>query len=71
MTENIESVEIDWLGHATVKLKDSDGKTVYIDPWNDVMESPNEQADLIISTHNHFDHFDKKAIQSLKKKGTY
>jgi L-ascorbate metabolism protein UlaG (beta-lactamase superfamily) len=34
------------------------------------MESPNEQADLIISTHNHFDHFDKKAIQSLKKIGT-
>lgn len=70
MTENIESVEIDWLGHATVKLQNSDGKTVYIDPWSDVMEGQNEKADLIISTHNHFDHFDKKATQSLKKRDT-
>lgn len=70
MTENIESVEVDWIGHATVKLQDSDGKTVYIDPWSDVMKEEMEKADLIISTHDHFDHFDKKAIQSLKKKGT-
>jgi len=70
MTENIESVEVDWIGHATVKLQDSDGKTVYIDPWSDLMSSQNEEANLIISTHDHFDHFDKKAIQSLKKRGT-
>lgn len=70
MTENIESVEVDWIGHATVKLQDSDGKTVYIDPWSDVMDDQNEQADFIVSTHDHFDHFDKKAIQSLKKRDT-
>ncbi len=70
MTENIESVEVDWLGHATVKLQDSDGKTVYIDPWSDVMKDDMDKADLVISTHDHFDHFDKKAIQSLKKKDT-
>lgn len=70
MTENIESVEVDWLGHATVKLQDSDGKTVYIDPWSDVMKGQKEEADLIVSTHDHFDHFDKKAIEALKKHST-
>lgn len=70
MAEMIESVEVDWIGHATVKLQDSDGKTVYIDPWSDVMRGNMDKADLIISTHDHFDHFDKKAIQALKKKGT-
>lgn len=70
MTENIDSVEVDWIGHATVKLRDSDGKTVYIDPWSDVMKDDMEKADLIISTHDHDDHFDRKAIQSLKKPDT-
>ncbi|MDY6774407.1 MAG: MBL fold metallo-hydrolase [Candidatus Nanohaloarchaea archaeon] len=64
------SVEVDWIDHATVKLKDSDGFTVYIDPWSDVMDGGEEKADLIISTHDHFDHFDKKAIQALKKRDT-
>lgn len=70
MGEIIESVKVDWIGHATVKLEDSDGKIVYIDPWSDVVETGMDKADIIISTHNHFDHFDKKAIQSLKKHGT-
>lgn len=70
MGEIIESVKVDWIGHATVKLEDSDGKIVYIDPWSDVVETGMDKADIIISTHNHFDHFDKKAIQSLKKRGT-
>lgn len=64
------SVDVEWLGHASVKLTDSDGKTVYIDPWGDVMDGEYEKADLIISTHDHFDHFDKKMIQSLKKRDT-
>lgn len=70
MIENIESAEVDWIGHATVKLEDSDGKTVYIDPWSNVMKGEMNSADLVISTHNHFDHFDKKAIQALKKRDT-
>lgn len=70
MTENIDSVEMDWKGHATVKLQDSSGKTVYIDPWSDVLDEDDQGADLIVSTHNHFDHFDKEAIKNLKKSDT-
>ena len=54
-----------------VKLEDSDGQVVYIDPWTDVMKDREyEKADTIISTHDHFDHFDKKAIQQLEKSDT-
>lgn len=65
-----DTVQVDWIDHATVKLKDSDGFTVYIDPWSDVLDGDEEKADVIVSTHDHFDHFDKKAIQALKKRNT-
>lgn len=64
------TVDVSWIGHATVKLEDSDGFTVYIDPWSEVLDGDEEKADVIISTHEHFDHFDKKAIQALKKRNT-
>lgn len=66
----VDRVEIDWIDHAMVKIKDSDDRVVYVDPWSDVMKRDFEDADIIISTHNHFDHFDKKAIQRLKKRDT-
>jgi len=70
-TASFNGVDVEWFGHASVKLKDSDGFTAYIDPWSDVMKKEQyEDADLIISTHDHFDHFDKKMIQKLKKKDT-
>lgn len=70
--ESFDTVDVEWLGHASVKLEDSDGFTVYIDPWSDIMDDNRnyEKADVIVTTHEHFDHFDKKAIQSLKKCGT-
>lgn len=72
MTEMFDTVEVDFLGHASVKLQDSDGFTEYVDPWSDVMDDNKEydKADVIVTTHEHLDHFDKKAIQSLKKRGT-
>ncbi|MFB6207759.1 MAG: MBL fold metallo-hydrolase [Candidatus Nanohaloarchaea archaeon] len=67
---SFDSVEVEWLDHASFKFRDSDGFVVYVDPWSDFLEGDEEKADVIISTHDHFDHFDKKAIQSLKKKDT-
>lgn len=71
---NFDTVQVDWLGHASVKLRDSDGFTVYVDPWSDVLPDQNfarmDRADIIISTHNHKDHFDVEAIQALKKRDT-
>jgi L-ascorbate metabolism protein UlaG (beta-lactamase superfamily) len=48
MLENIH-----WLGHDTFRL---DGpSTIYIDPWKLSAGAP--PADLILVTHDHFDHF--------------
>ena len=71
MSEIFDSVEVTWFGHASLKFVDSDDFTVYVDPWSEVMdETVEEKADVIVSTHSHFDHFDKKAIQSVKQRGT-
>jgi len=47
MLENIR-----WLGHATFQIKD--GKIVYIDPWK--LQGVEEEADIILITHDHYDH---------------
>ncbi|MDY6766315.1 MAG: MBL fold metallo-hydrolase [Candidatus Nanohaloarchaea archaeon] len=71
LPETVGGVDIYWLGHASVKLVDTDGTTVYIDPWSEVMQEQHEPAaDIIISTHDDRDHFDVKAIQAVKKDDT-
>lgn len=56
MLENIK-----WLGHAGFKIKGE--KTVYIDPFkiNDT-----EPADIIIITHEHFDHLSPEDIKKIQ-----
>ena len=54
MLENIT-----WLGHAGFKIKGE--KTIYIDPFK-IMDT--EPADVIIITHEHFDHL---SIEDIKK----
>lgn len=67
----VNSVDVYWLGHATVRLESVDGFTIYIDPWHEVMqEAAERKADVIIATHDHDDHFDIKALQAIKKRDT-
>ena len=44
--------KIKWLGHDTFQIKDE--KVIYIDPWQ--LEGTEEQADIILITHDHYDH---------------
>ncbi|MBM3253493.1 MAG: MBL fold metallo-hydrolase [Candidatus Omnitrophica bacterium] len=56
-----------WLGHASFKIKEK-SKNIYIDPWQLV---PNqEKADLILITHEHYDHCSQEDVNSLLKKET-
>jgi L-ascorbate metabolism protein UlaG (beta-lactamase superfamily) len=63
-------VEIIFCGHATVGLR-WNGKAIAVDPWSKTPgfgELP--RADLILVTHNHFDHLDTAAISSLRTPST-
>lgn len=44
---------IQWFGHASFKLTGS--KTIYIDPWK-LPEGEGNDGDLVLVTHDHYDH---------------
>jgi L-ascorbate metabolism protein UlaG (beta-lactamase superfamily) len=61
MAENIF-----WLGHDSFRLKGK--KVVYIDPWK--LAPGAEKADVILVTHDHYDHFSKDDIAKISKADT-
>ncbi len=58
--------KIEWLGHDSFRIKAA-GKAIYIDPWK---LARGEKADLILVTHDHFDHYSKDDIEKVSKAGT-
>lgn len=61
-------MEIYWLGHASFKIKTESGKKIYLDPYK--IGNDEEKADIIVSTHDHGDHFDRSSIKKLMKDST-
>lgn len=66
MKTSIGAVEVTWFGHATFKIKDS--AVVYIDPY--ALPGDAEKADIILATHDHYDHCDPAKIEQLRKETT-
>jgi len=62
---SIDSVleKIHWLGHAAVKINGT--KTIYVDPYE--LSDDAEKADIIMITHNHYDHL---SVEDIKKIAT-
>jgi len=61
---------ITFIGHSSLMME-FDGKVIHIDPvgrYADYAEMPD--ADLILITHEHGDHFDPDAIEKIKKTDT-
>jgi|YelNatPaOPRAMG01_1025707.scaffolds.fasta_scaffold00270_5 L-ascorbate metabolism protein UlaG (beta-lactamase superfamily) len=56
---------IHWLGHASIKITGS--KTIYVDPFQ---ISGGEPADLILITHDHYDHCSPDDIKKIQAKHT-
>lgn len=54
-----------WLGHASVMVRGS--RTVYVDPWEVAATDP---ADVILITHDHYDHLSPPDIERLAGKNT-
>lgn len=61
----ILGIDIKWLGHDSFKIKTD--KVIYIDPFQ---IEPDEKADLIFITHEHFDHCNPEDIEKLIKDDT-
>ncbi len=61
----VEDIKIKWLGHAGFKIKKK--KVIYIDPYQ---MNETEQADIILITHEHYDHCSLDDIELLKKEDT-
>lgn len=63
---NIENIELKWLGHSGFMIKNS--KIIYIDPYN--ISEGREKADLILITHDHYDHCSVADIDKIIKEDT-
>jgi L-ascorbate metabolism protein UlaG (beta-lactamase superfamily) len=63
-------LEITFIGHGTLMFNFG-GKVIHVDPWSRLADySKMPKADLILLTHEHRDHLDKKAIGILRTEKT-
>jgi len=65
VTMNIDHIH--WLGHASFRIDDGPVR-ISIDPWKLRAGSP--QADVVLITHAHYDHFSAPDIAAIEKPGT-
>ncbi len=66
--DNLPIKQIHWLGHASFRIDTADGNHIYIDPWKIPPDAP--AANLILVTHDHFDHCSPLDIKRLRTAGT-
>lgn len=59
--------DIEWLGHACFRIRGS--RTVYFDPYQ--LKGTNGPADIILCSHNHFDHFSMEDIRKIATNETH
>lgn len=56
-----------WFGQSAFRLR-AEGLTIFFDPWR--VPAAAGPADIILITHPHGDHYDRKAIDGLRKDST-
>lgn len=61
----ILGLDVEWLGHDCFKIKND--RIIYFDPFQ---IEENEKADLILITHEHYDHCSPKDIEKIVKPET-
>lgn len=61
----LDGITITWLGHDSMKIKGE--KVIYIDPWK---LKDKEPADIVLITHEHYDHCSPSDVAKVSKKMT-
>jgi L-ascorbate metabolism protein UlaG (beta-lactamase superfamily) len=62
-------VEVTWHGHSCFTFRDANGKVVVVDPFDESVgyKMLKLYADVLLITHNHFDHNNTQAVLSLSR----
>jgi len=58
-------MKIKWLGHASFKITNDNGVVIVTDPFDNTVgyKVPNVKADIVTTSHDHFDHNFTEAIE--------
>lgn len=62
----IDGITVTWFGHASCMIESD--RRIYIDPH--VLPQQTEKADIVLVTHEHFDHCNVDNIKRLRGEGT-
>lgn len=62
----MSGLKLKWLGHASWKIT-TDDKVIYVDPYQGEYD---EEADIILASHSHQDHFDPKKVKLIRGEKT-
>jgi len=64
------NLTISFIGHGTLMFS-FEGKIIHVDPVDDMADYKKlPKADIILITHDHFDHLDMKAIEKVRTANT-
>ena len=64
MENDIKQDKLRYLGHASLRIETREGKIIYIDPYAGLENDYDLPADLILVTHEHYDHNDMAKVRN-------